>query len=103
MWKERLNRSRVWSVALYSTVGKFDFDTGLGTPLFHLSSRRLRTSKAHVHTRADPFLYSHGGCLYMFCEVKQVGGRGYIDAYVTRDMKSLEHIGTVLQEPHHLS
>jgi hypothetical protein len=68
-----------------------------------VDSRRIRRSRRHIHTRADPFLFANAEHLYLFFEVEKVGGRGYISALRTRDLVSYEDCGIILQRTDHVS
>lgn len=96
-------RSIVWNMALHAEPADFALDRPLGKPFKIFSSRTPRLRRAHVHTRADPFLYAANGKLHLFYESQSVGEPGRIEAYRTSDLKDFEHLGTILEEPHHLS
>ncbi len=96
-------RSTVWNIGIYAEPADFALDRPLGKPVRLFLSRKPRFSRAHIHTQADPFLYAATGELYLFFEVQRAGQVGRIEAYRTSDLKSFEHLGIVLQEPHHLS
>ena len=99
----KLKRNRVWSLGLYVKAPEFSFHDDLGRADLVLNSRRLRSTRRHVHTQADPFLFPHGDWLYVFYESQAVGEPGKIEAMRTSDLKSFEPIGEVLKEPFHLS
>lgn len=53
---------------------------------------------------ADPFATRVGNEWYLFCEVYDtVLNRGVIGAARSKDLESWDYLGTVLEEPHHLS
>lgn len=90
-------------MALYVQPDLFSFDKVLTDPVRVFSSRKLRTQVRHLHTSADPFLFVWRDKLYLLYEAMAVNEHGCIAAYQTRDLRTFEHLGIVLQEPHHLS
>lgn len=93
----------VWNTAVLEAGPGGPFAVSEMRPLAMFSSRTLRLSKSHVHTRADPFLWVHGDHLYLFVEVQRFGEPGRIAAYRTADLRSFEPLGEVLKAPTHLS
>lgn len=100
---QKLKRNHVWSIALYIQDEEFSFQRKTGSPDFVLNSKKLRISKNHVHTYADPFLFLHDEYLYLFFESQAVAEDGKIEAIRTRDLKHFDYIGEIIKEPHHLS
>ena len=92
----------MWSVAVLE--GR-PTPTGLGQyrPLRVFNSKQVRRGRRHIHTRADPYLIVRGEKLYLFYEVQEVGGRGYIAACVTSDLASFEDLGPVFCPTDHVS
>lgn len=99
----KLKRNRVWSIAVYIEDGGFSFDEKFGDPQFVLDSKKIRNSRGHIHTYADPFLYRHNDELYLFFESQAVGEPGKIEAIKTTDLKTFEYVGEILKAPFHLS
>jgi hypothetical protein len=56
-----------------------------------------------VHTYADPFLFVHDDFLYLFFEEQEIGGKGYIKAWRTKDLQEWSDLGCILKESFHLS
>jgi hypothetical protein len=99
----KLKRNRIWSIAVYVENGDFSFLKKVRSPKFVLDSKKLRTRNGHVHTYADPFLYTHNDELYIFFESQAVSESGKIAAFRTRDLVNFEDLGEILKEPFHLS
>ena len=99
----KFKRNRVWSIALYTKGVDFSFSHKFPDPWLVLNSKKLRSSKGHVHTYADPFLFPYDGELYMFFESQAVSEPGKIEAIKTSDLKTFEYLGEILKEPFHLS
>ncbi len=100
----KFKRGRVWSLAVYTEPDGFSFENKPQCIRFVLDSKKIRVKgKRHVHTYADPFLFSFDDELYLFYESQAVGEDGKIDAYKTRDLSEFEYVGEVLREPFHLS
>jgi hypothetical protein len=92
----------VWSTALYEFQGPPEARTGekrvklFAPPFFSLAKKRETTL-------ADPFLFVHGGRLYLFMERQRKFEIGSIVAHSTADLVHWVFHGTVLEEPFHLS
>jgi hypothetical protein len=99
----KFGRNQVWSVGLAVSDGSFRLGQTLPEPKFVLNSRRLRLSRGHVHTYADPFLLVKDDALYVFYEKQAVGGHGVIEAYRSTDLATFQPLGEVLREPFHVS
>jgi hypothetical protein len=94
----------VWSIGVFAEKAEFDFRQHQLTNLVKLfSGRTLRTTREHVHTYADPFLFSDRGSLYLFAEKQEIDGRGYINAWRTDDLVEWQDLGPVLKGQHHYS
>ncbi len=90
-------------MALYLEDEDFAFDRKLSGTAKVFSNKKIRTSKRHVHTCADPFLFTSGGYLYIFFESQAVAESGKIELILTKDLKEFSHLGEVLVQNHHLS
>lgn len=99
----KLKRNLVWSIAVYIEDSGFSFDKKVHYPRFVLDSKKLRNSRGHIHTYADPFLFPHGDELFLFFESQAVGEHGKIEAIKTSDLKTFQYVGEILREPFHLS
>lgn len=99
----KLKRNRVWSIAVYIESGGFSFDEKFTEPRFVLDSKKIRNSRGHIHTYADPFLFPHNDELYLFFESQAVGEHGKIEAIKTSDLNTFEYVGEILRGPCHLS
>jgi hypothetical protein len=99
----KLKKNRIWSIGLFVQNEDFSPNTTLRSPEFILDSRKLRISKNHVHTYADPFLFPYEDELYLFFESQAVSQPGKIEAVKTRDLKTFEYLGEILKAPFHLS
>jgi hypothetical protein len=96
-----LRRTTAWATAIYFQ-DRLTLPP-LGAPARVFASKRLLRGPQHVHTRADPFLFAHGGCLYLFLE-KQAGQEaGWIDGYVAGEDGRFTPLGEILREDFHLS
>ena len=99
----KFKRNRVWSIAVYTKDGDFSFRQKFPEPWLVLNSKKLRSSKGHVHTYADPFLFPCNDELYLFFESQAVSEPGKIEAIKTKDLVTFEYLGEILKEPFHLS
>ena len=96
-----LRRTTAWASAVYLQDRLTLPPSGAPSHLF--ASKRLLRGPRHVHTRADPFLFAHGGRLYLFLE-KQAGEEpGWIDGYVAGEDGRFAPLGEILREDFHLS
>jgi hypothetical protein len=93
----------VWSTALYVQEQPASPGAPLGAPWQVLNARRIDFFGRYPHTYADPFLFLHGGALYIFLEIVKKGGHGEIVAYRTTDLQKLEDLGIVFSTSFHLS
>jgi hypothetical protein len=103
LFRSAIRPNQVWNIALYSVPGEFEIDRQLPNATLIFSSHQLRRNIRHIHTRADPFLFSTGDELYLFFEAVETNWHGRIEAYKTRDMVTFANIGTILELPYHLS
>ena len=95
----------LWSVGVYRVneyfgIRRINANDHL---IFLLNSKKLDIFGRMPHTYADPFLFNHGGELYLFYEIVDKGGRGEIAAYRSKDLKQFENVGVVLRSSFHLS
>lgn len=95
-----LTKNLLWSMALYR---KDIFDKNLGKEVITFNNKKIRTSKKHLHTCADPFLFVENDSLYMFYESQIVGEVGEISVIITRDLKDFKEVRGLLKEDFHLS
>jgi hypothetical protein len=95
--------SKVWSVGIFTE----DKNYQVQSPLSHLvkvfDARKARLTKKHVHTYADPFLFVHENFLYLFIEVQEIGGKGYINTWRTNNLQEWSDLGCILRKKIHLS
>lgn len=95
-----LTKNLLWSMALYR---KSIFDKSVGKEVITFNNKKIRTSKKHLHTSADPFLFVDNDLLYMFYESQLVGEVGQISVIITKDLKEFKEIRGLLKEDFHLS
>jgi len=98
------HKNFVWNMAILevdSNANPFDIANAKVIKVFN--SRILRFSKNTIHTQADPFLFVNKEWLYLFAETQRVDRHGEIEAWRTRDLDNFEHLGVVLNLPHHVS
>lgn len=93
----------LWSTAIYVEDVDFRPDRPLQQPSIVLNTKLLSRPLAHVHTRADPFLFVSAGEIFLFVEAQRTGAPGHIEAYKSSDLVSWSQLGEILKEPHHLS
>ena len=97
-------RNLLWSMAIYTEDKDFSFHKKIKSPLKIFDSKKLRRkNQKHIHTYADPFLFSFGDELYLFYESQAVAEKGKIEAFKTSDLREFMYLGEILKEPHHLS
>lgn len=96
-------KSVVWNLAFYTQDAPFSIDFELDEPTKLFRSRHLKCFTRFPHTRADPFLFSHEGSLFIFYEIVFPLGHGKIAAFMTKDLKHFENLGVVLCEDYHIS
>lgn len=95
-----LRKNLLWSMALYK---KNIFDNSLAKEVITFNNKKIRASKNHLHTSADPFLFVEGGSLYIFYESQNIGEVGQISVKITRDLKKFTEIEGLIKEDFHLS
>ena len=95
-----LRRKTAWAIAVYLQPRLAV--PPLGLPDYLLSSKRLLRGPRHIHTRADPFLFSDAGKLWLFYETQSADDPGQIEAAEIMEV-GLRELGPVLREPFHLS
>lgn len=95
--------SQVWSVGIFAEQPDYNFKLPLKNVIKTFDAKRIRIRKKHIHTYADPFLFVYGDALYLFAEVQEIGGAGYINTWKTTDLNLWEDIGCVLKEEFHCS
>lgn len=93
---------KLWSIGIFEKEETKELFT-LGKLLKVFNSRKVRLSKKHIHTYADPFLISDAENLYLFAEIQEISGKGYINGWKTSDLKEWENLGIILKEEFHLS
>ena len=98
-----LDDNVVWNTAVYVQDAPFSLDLNFREPRLLLRCRRLKLFGSHPHTCADPFLFVHGGHLYIFYEKVFPRQPGLICALATKDLEHFEDLGEILREPYHLS
>lgn len=99
----KLRGIHLWSFALYTQSEPFSIATKLIQPCKIFNSRRIRTTKRHPHTQADPFLCVADNSLHIFYERVVPRGKGEIACFRTTDLEHFEDLGLVLTEAFHLS
>lgn len=101
--KKVLGTRLVWSTGIYAQDQPVTPSMSLPRPWKVLDAKRLDLLGRYPHTYADPFLFVHADCLYIFLEVVHRGRPGEIAAFRTRDLETLEDLGVVLTKKFHLS
>ncbi len=94
---------KVWSVGIFAEEKIYQVHKPLCNAVKAFDARRPRLSRKHVHTYADPFLFVHENLLYLFVEMQEVGGKGYINVWRTQDLRDWSDLGIILKEDFHLS
>lgn len=99
-------KNELWSTAVFEggnilSLEELNIATLPLKKLLH--TKKLRTTKTHIHTIADPFLFVHDDLLYLFVEEKRSFDRGVISYYTTENMNDWKYGGVVLKENYHLS
>lgn len=98
-----LKKGLLWSIAIYKEEDSFSFENYLSNKIIVFNSKKVRNSKIHTHTNADPFLFVEEDNLYLFYECQNVDEKGYIRAKKTTDLINFIDLGCVLKENFHLS
>ena len=93
----------VWNTAVYVQDAPLSLEFDLHEPRLLLRCRRLKLFGSYPHTCADPFLFVHKGCLYIFYEKVYSREPGLICALATNDLEHFEDLGEIMREPYHLS
>lgn len=98
-------QGNLWDVALFQLDEEEDIlNYDYSCPDFVFSPRQfIRTEYHYCSGYADPFLIVKDDYLYLFYEYEICDGNAMINAMRTSDFKEWEDLGTVLQEPFHLS
>lgn len=97
------SKNKLWTMALYKVGLDYNFNSQLNTPLIVFRTKKIRTKKEHVHTKADPFLFVKNDVLFLFYESRSVGQKGVIEVKETHDLIDFKELGCVLKEDFHLS
>jgi len=95
----------IWDIALFRmdvNQNVFEYDYSNPSRVFSPSSR-IRTRYHYVTGYADPFLFVDGEWLYIFYEKELFEANASICAMRTKDLQHFQDLGTVLDEPFHLS
>jgi len=95
-------KSKVWSVGLFAENNDI-FEQPFTNMMKVFNAKKIRNSKRHIHTYADPFLFVYNDELYIFLEIQEVHGYGYIHVWKTADLINWQDKGIVLKESFHLS
>jgi hypothetical protein len=97
------SKNWLWNMALYKVSTSFELKDGLTEPIKIYRNKKIRTSKRHIHTTADPFLFVNGDTLYLFYESQAVSEPGKIECISTKDLINFSAKQVVLSENYHLS
>jgi hypothetical protein len=96
--------ANVWSIGIFTEDNSFDLVGNRPANLSKLfNARKIRKGRRHVHTYADPFLFSFNSHLYLFAEIQEVGSKGYINCWRSKELENWEDLGEVLKESFHIS
>jgi len=93
----------VWSVGIFAEDNNYEIGLPLKNLIKIFNAKKVRSSKKHVHTYADPFLFVYEEMLFLFTEIQETGGTGYINAWKTNDLKNWQNLGSVLKKQVHYS
>ena len=94
--------SKLWSIDIFEESFN-PFQVSLSNLIAVFNAKKLRIKKKHVHTYADPFLVSHYNKLYLFAEIQEIGGKGYINLWESDNAKEWKNNGVVLKGSSHFS
>ena len=100
---QKFKRNRIWNVAVYVEKLDFSFQNKIHSPVTVFNSKKLRKGRKHLHTYADPFLFSQNSELFLFFESQTAFEKGKIEAVKTSDLVNFEYVGEILKEAWHLS
>ncbi len=96
--------SIIWSTAIFKENSRFNIINNEPKNLSKIFGRpKIRTSKSHIHTIADPFLVRRQQILYLFAEVQMINRPGFINCWSTDDGLSWTDHGVTLRKSSHLS
>jgi hypothetical protein len=98
-----LKRGLLWSIAIYKEEAVFSFENELSNQIIVFNNRKIRKSRTHTHTTADPFLFVEGDDLFLFYECQNVNEKGHIRVKKTNDLINFNDLGCILKEEFHLS
>jgi len=94
----------VWSIGIFVEDNNFNLIHDRPENLVYVfNSRKIRISKDHAHTLADPFLHVEGDKIYLFAEVQNVDKKGFINCWFSQDALIWENIGPALKANSHFS
>ena len=94
----------VWSIGIFVEDNNFNLIHDRPENLVYVfNSRKIRISKDHAHTLADPFLHVEGDKIYLFAEVQNVDKKGFINCWFSQDALIWKNIGPVLKANSHFS
>lgn len=106
MLRNLICRRALWSIRVFRARSAADvLDLSLDQcQLVHVVDQPLlRFGEDFASTIADPFLFSHGGALYLFYEVQTDFEHGAIHAQAMDTAGNWTDLGCVLREPFHMS
>ena len=102
--KSKLSEANVLSIGIFAEHSEFDVTKeNLNNLKSTFDSRKVRFKKKHIHSYADPFLYVEKDELYLFAEVQEIGGKGYINCWKSSDAVKWDNLGIVLKKDFHIS
>lgn len=97
-------RRDLWQIGIYKIPDLADiFNLDSYEPLCMFGENGVRLGFSYQSTVADPFLFSHNNCMYLFYEVKTDHDHGEIWAAILSPAGSWTSVGCVLRESFHLS
>ena len=102
LFQKSTRMGKLWSIGIFEqpfNPYQFSLDNLIAT----FNSKSLRTRKKHTHTYADPFLITHKDKLYLFAEVQEINGLGYINLWESDNAKEWKDLGVVLKANYHFS
>jgi hypothetical protein len=96
--------SILWSILLYEVDENFTFQKKLTSPIKVFNYKNIWNVSKHIHSCADPFLFTYQDELYLFFEsMSSYYKNAHIKAYKTKDLKTFIPLGIILKPPFHLS
>ncbi|SHE68226.1 glucosamine inositolphosphorylceramide transferase family protein [Flavisolibacter ginsengisoli] len=98
-----LESGALWSIGIFAEDIGFRLNEPLRNSIKIFDAKQIRHTRKHVHSYADPFLYVYKDALYLFAELQEIDGKGYINVWRTTDLIQWDDLGPIIKDKFHHS